>query len=198
MFRTFLSFCVLAVAGMQAQSIQPPAIPADLQVPSGHTAFLKAAASGTQNYICLPTADGMAWKFQAPQATLFVSLRWFGGEVRQQVATHFLSQNPVEAETPARATWQASLDTSAAWAVKIKESSDPAFVAAGAIPWFLLQVAGTKRGPSGGEMLAQTSYIQRVNTTGGVTPTAACTEAGALQFVPYTADYIFYRASDGQ
>jgi hypothetical protein len=158
---------------------------------------LKGSAAGTQNYVCLPSTGGLAWKFQGPQATLFVSFRWINGELRQQITTHFLSPNPAEAGL-ARATWQSSLDTSSVWAKKIAESSDPAFVAPGAIPWFLLEKVGVANGPAGGSFLAQTTYIQRLNTTGGAAPTSACTEAGAVEFVPYTADYIFYRRSDSR
>ncbi|MBM3768961.1 MAG: DUF3455 domain-containing protein [Acidobacteria bacterium] len=44
-------------------------------------------------------------------------------------------------------------------------------------------------------LLSKTTFIQRVNTAGGVAPTTACTDAGAIAFVPYTTDYIFYRAA---
>jgi hypothetical protein len=179
----------------RAQSITPPSVPAGLQVPAGNAVFLKASAEGTQNYVCLPSGSGFAWTFQGPQATLFLSFRWITGEIRQQIATHFLSPNPAETGMPGRPTWQSSLDTSAVWAKKIAESSDPAFVAPGAIPWFLLQMAGARRGPTGGSILAETTYIQRVNTTGGNIATTACSQAGSIQFVPYTADYIFYKAS---
>lgn len=177
----------------------PPRVPDNLRVPAGNTAYLKAHAVGTQNYVCLPSSPGgpLAWKFQGPQATLFLPVRWINGEIRQQIATHYLSPNPGEAGMPARATWQSSIDTSAVWAKKTAESADPAYVAPGAIPWFLLATAGTQRGPAGGSILAHTTYIQRVNTTGGIMPATACVEAGALQFVPYTADYVFYRAGGG-
>lgn len=187
----------LSILGMPAaaQTITVPRVPDIIKVPAGNTAFLKGYATGTQNYICMPSSTGLAWKFLGPQATLFITFRWFNGEVRQQITTHFLSPNPEEAGTPARATWQSSLDTSVVWAKKIEESNDPNFVAPGAIPWFLLQETGTQRGPTGGSLLAQTTFIQRINTTGGVVPTTSCTEAGTIQFVPYTADYLFYRAS---
>lgn len=115
-------------------------------------AYLKAHAVGTQNYVGLPSSPGgpLAWKFQGPQATLFLPVRCINGEIRQQVATHYLSPNPGEAGMPARATWQSSIDTSAVWAKKTAESADP-----------------------------------------------ACVEAGALQFVPYTADCVFYRSGAG-
>lgn len=169
-------------------------MPAEIQAPDGHSPFFRAHAEGTQNYVCLPTASGLAWKFQGPQATLFVSYRWIGTTIQQQVATHYLSPNPGEAGTPARATWQSSVDSSAVWAKKIAESVDQAYVAPGAIPWFLLEVVGTSVGPAGGASLSQTTYIQRINTAGGVTPEGGCTEAGAIRFVPYQADYVFYRA----
>lgn len=177
------------------QSVVPAPTPANIQVPAGNTAYMKGYAVGTQNYVCLPADTGLAWKFQAPQATVFLTYRLFNLEVRQQIMTHFLSPNPTEDGKPARATWQSSLDTSSVWAKKIAESSDPAYVAPGAIPWFLLQAVGTQRGPSGGTMMSPTTYIQRVNTTGGVAPAVGCTEAGAIQFVPYTAEYIFYQAN---
>lgn len=188
-----IAIVISLASSSAAQTIAVPPVPPALQVPAGNTPYLKAHAEGTQNYVCLPAASGLEWKFQGPQATLFVTFKWFNGEVTQQVGTHFLSPNPVEAGTPARATWQSSADTSAVWAKKIAESSDPAFVAAGAIPWFLLQAVGTRRGPTGGSMFAQTTFLQRVNTSGGTLPPSSCTEAGAIRFVPYSADYIFYR-----
>jgi hypothetical protein len=82
------------------------------------------------------------------------------------------------------------LDTSAVWANPIANSADAA--EHGAIPWLLLQVVGSQKGPAGGSALSETTYIQRVNTTGGIMPTGACT-VGARSFVPYTADYVFFR-----
>jgi hypothetical protein len=196
MFRTYLFAFALSVSAVAfGQTLTPPAVPADIQVQPGNVAYLKASAVGTQNYVCLPAGEALAWKFQGPQATLFVTLKWFNGDIQQQVTTHYLSPSVTEEGTPARATWQSSLDTSAVWAKKIAESSDRAFVAEGAIPWFLLQVTGKKKGPSGGSSLFDTTFIQRVNTTGGIAPTTSCSVAGAIEFVPYTADYIFYRAS---
>ncbi len=182
------------LACRRAQTLTVPPMPADIHVPDGHTAFLKASAVGTQNYVCLPSASGMAWKFQGPQAALFITLRWITGEIQQQVAAHFLSPSAMEPGAPARATWRSSLDSSAVWAKKIAESNDSAFVADGAIPWLLLETAGVRSVPAGEAMLTRTTFVQRVNTTGGAMPSAACTEAGGIQFVPYTADYIFYRA----
>lgn len=168
----------------------PPSVPPNLQVPAGHQAFLEGHAIGTQNYICLPSAAGVAWTLFGPQATLF-------HHRPRQLITHFLSPNPDESDTP-RATWQHSLDTSSIWAMAIASSSDPTFVASGAIPWLLLQVVGAQPGPTGGDRLTETTFIQRVHTSGGVAPSTGCvelTDVGQRAFVPYTADYVFYEPS---
>ena len=78
-------------------------------------------------------------------------------------------------------------------------SSDPAFVAPGAIPWLLLQVVGAQDGPTGGDKLSETTFIQRLNTSGGIAPSTGCamaTDVGKRAFVPYTADYFFYKAGN--
>jgi hypothetical protein len=73
---------------------------------------------------------------------------------------------------------------------------DPAYVASGAIPWLLLEVAGTQQGPMGGSALVQTTFIQRLKTSGGIAPDSGCNETayGAVALVPYTTDYYFYKA----
>lgn len=174
----------------------PPNVPENLKAPAGNVVYMKGQAIGTQNYVCLPTATGLAWTFHSPQATLFVSHRWINGDIHKQITTHFLSPNPGEDGTP-RASWQSSLDSSAVWGRAIANSSDSNYVAAGAIPWLLLEVVGKRDGLNGSNLLGWTTFIQRVNTAGGVAPAAGCSEAshvGAIALVPYTTDYIFYRA----
>lgn len=161
--------------------------PPSLAVPAGHTPYLSADAVGTQNYICLPSASGVAWVHVGPQATLF-------GRGTRQLTTHFLDVNPMEGV--ARAAWQHSVDSSRVWARAVASSSDPAWVAPGAVPWLLLETMGADGGPRGRGQLAGTSYIQRVQTSGGVAPAVGCAQAadvGARAFVPYTTVYVFYR-----
>jgi hypothetical protein len=198
--RLLLIVCVvaLAVAIMVSRpqpvyagdDIVPPPLPPDLQpVPAGNKVFLKGAAIGTQNYICLPSGPGFAWTFFGPQATLFK-------DDDKQIITHFLSPNPDERGT-ARATWQHSRDTSTVWAMQIDFSSDPDFVELDAIPWLLLKVVGTEPGPTGGDRLTKTTFIQRLNTSGGIAPSSGCvlsTDVGQKALVPYEADYFFYKA----
>ena len=173
-----------------------PPVPTEILVPAGNTVFLKGSAVGTQNYICQSSATGFFWKFVAPQATLFVNFRVGPYEITQQIATHFLSPNPVEGGTP-RPTWQGSVDTSIVWGKAVASSTDPAYVASGAIPWLLVQVVGAQDGPMGGSLLSAATYVHRVNTSGGVAPSTGCSAAanvGALALVPYTTDYYFYKA----
>ena len=76
----------LSVSPAMAQTIGEPDVPADLVVPAGHVLFAKGSAVGTQNYMCLPKADGSAeWKGFAPEATLFVPVLG----LHPQLATHF-------------------------------------------------------------------------------------------------------------
>ena len=184
-----VAFAVSHSSLADAGHVRPPPVPPTLQVPTGNKAFLEGDAIGTQDYICLPSGAGFAWTFFGPQATLF-------NEHDEQIITHFLSPNPFESGTP-RATWQHSKDTSTVWAVTIASSSDPDFVAPGAIPWLLLKVVGAQNGPTGGDTLSATTFIQRLNTAGGVAPSTGCTlstDVGKMALVPYTAEYFFDKA----
>jgi hypothetical protein len=177
-----------------SRHIDVPPVPVSLEVPDGNEVFLEGQAVGTQNYVCLPSGAGFAWRFLGPQATLFVSRK---GHLQRQITTHFLSLNP--AEGLPRPAWQSSSDSSMVWGrLYAPPSSDPAYVAPGAIPWLLLESAGAAIGPTNGALLAQTTFIHRVNTAGGIAPLTGCTqssEVGAVALVPYTTDYFFYRAS---
>jgi hypothetical protein len=173
-----------------AEIIIPPNVPPGLEVIGPYKPFLKAHAVGTQNYICAPagTASGLDWLFIGPQATLF-------DDDIEQTLTHFHSKNP-EKYDAIQATWQHSRDSSAVWATRHSGSLDSLYVAPNSIEWLLLDVSGTQFGPMGGDKLARTKFIQRVNTLGGVKPPSPeCTIAtiNTRRFVAYEADYIFYR-----
>jgi hypothetical protein len=188
-----------------ADRVTPPPVPANIRasgeqgVPGGH-------ADGTQNYICVPCPNpttsmcpdvlGFAWMLSSRRRPPC------SRTTIRQVITHFFSPNPFENNTNPgvvaadmiRATWRESRDTSTVWAKTNQSSSDSAFVEPGAIAWLLLEVVGAQDGPTGGDKLTVTTFIQRLNTSGGVAPPMGCTlstDVGAEAFVPYTADYFF-------
>jgi hypothetical protein len=82
-------------------------------------------------------------------------------------------------------TWKSNSDSEVAGARLAGETVD-----ATAIPWLLLRAVST----SGPGSFERTTFIQRVNTVGGLAPAAPPTQAGAEARVGYTADYYFYRA----
>src|SRR5215467_13454562 len=178
------AFCTFTHA--QAQTVTPPATPALITPPAGNTAFLVGHAFGTQGYICLPTTPGAStasWtvKGARPEATLFQD--FFGQQF--QIVTHFLSPdtNPnAAAPNPVpfgSATWQSSFDSSKVWAQVLNSNtipagSDASCPNAGSIPCLMLQSIGAQPGPMGGTILSKITFIQRLNTRGGVAPADGC------------------------
>ena len=199
-----------AVPHAAAQTVTPPPTPDKITPPEGNSAFLVGHAFGSQGYVCLPPSKpgDNPWAVDParPEATLFTDI--FGQPF--QIITHFLSidANPNEnAPNPVplggNATWQSSLDTSRVWAVVFTKQGGGSIVAgtdsscpnSGSIPCLLLQSIGNQKGSTGGHLLANVTFIQRLNTLGGAAPTTACT-VGQTQLVPYTADYWFYHADE--
>ena len=183
-----------------AAQVTPPTTPTDIAVPVGNSPYLVGHAFGSQGYTCLPTATGgTAWNPTArPEATLFSDI--LGSQF--QIITHFQSfnENPKPGVIPplsGNATWQSSFDSSRVWAVKaagIDAGTDPVSCPnSGSIQCLKLQSVGNKKGPTGGNLLFKTTFIQRLNTAGGAVPTTACT-VGQTQLVPYSADYYFFKA----
>jgi hypothetical protein len=112
--------------------------------------------------------DGKAWTFVAPRADLF-------DDKGKLVATHF-----------AGPTWQTKDGSKVVGSVQERATPDPT-----AIPWLRLGAASTTPG-----QLGNTTFIQRVNTKGGVTPAATeCSQAtvNTQKEVPYSADYYFWK-----
>jgi hypothetical protein len=183
------------------QVTPPDDVPPNLQVEAGNKAFLKGEAQGTQNYVCSPSAaskTGVAYALFTPQATLF------SDDDGGQIITHFFSPNPdpsdpntdprvVAPDGAIRATWVHSHDGSSVWA-KL-HTNGAASPNPDAIAWLLLDKVGVEPGPTGGDILAKTTFVQRVHTTGGLAPKSGCgspDDLGHTAFIPYTADYFFY------
>jgi hypothetical protein len=176
-----------AQAAQESFAITVPPVPADIQVPEGNEVFLVGHAVGTQNYVCLPSGKDFKFTLFTPQATLT-------SDDGRQLTTHYFSPNPFEGGT-IRATWQESRDTSTVWAQATHSSSDAGFVEKDAIAWVLLQRVGSQDGPGAGDTLTGTTFVQRLNTSGGLAPSTGCknsNDVGHQAFVPYTADYFFY------
>jgi uncharacterized protein (TIGR03118 family) len=112
------------------------------------------------------TWSGTSWGAAVPEATLF-----HGDGV---VATHF-----------AGPTWESNSGSKVVGAVV----QPTVTVDSNAIPWLLLRAVKAE-GPG---IFADTTFIHRVNTTGGEAPSADGTFVGQVARVPYTADYFFYR-----
>jgi hypothetical protein len=138
--------------------------------------FLVVHATGVQKYTC--QANG-TWLNTDPEATLF---RTNGAS--KPFGTHFLNF------ATGRPVWQLK-DGSSVEAVR--RVTVPG--GAGNIAWLLLEAAATAEGPDG-DRLARTTWVQRLNTSGGVAPAGTCTP-GAKTAVPYETDYFFWRASGG-
>ena len=183
----------------RAEDITVPGVPANLNVDEGNEVFLVGHGVGTQNYVCTTSTtstSGFAFSLFTPEATLFNS-------EGKQLITHFFSPNgdptvkPPEAGT-IRVTWEDSRDSSRVWAALLEQSTEAPFVRPDAVAWLKLQTKGVAAGPDGGDRLKQVTFIQRVNTVGGLAPATGCStfeDLGRRAFVPYSADYFFYRQS---
>ena len=196
------------VSTAAAQRVTSPTTPAKITPPAGNTAYLVGHALGTQGYVCLPKGTGASWTVigARPEATLFEGL---AGKERQ-ITTHFLSPNASpnqNAPNPlpfGNVTWQSSIDSSKVWAKPVESiaaGSDPSCPNSGAIACLLLVSIGSQAGPTGGKLLTNTTFIQRLNTKGGSAPAddagcSAATDVGHQLLVPYTADYYFFRGAE--
>src|SRR4051794_17914064 len=152
----------------------PPTVPANLVPKAGNQVFLVGHVSkGVQIYKC----DGKAWTFVAPEADLV-------GDNGQLIIKH--SAGP---------TWTATTDGSSVVAKKVAEANVADKDGKSAIPWLLLEATKTTTGS--GDKLTHTTFIQRVNTVGGLAPTDRCngSTAGTEKRVPYGADYFFWKAT---
>ncbi len=126
-----VAFTVSLPQPAHADHVTPPPVPDNIQVPAGNKAFLVGHAVGTQNYICLPSGSGFAFTLFTPQATLF-------NDDDKQIITHFFSPNPVRGWHDSRHVAALAGHEHRLGQAESTSSSDPAFVAPGAIAWLLL------------------------------------------------------------
>jgi hypothetical protein len=175
-----------AETAQPVSAVIPTQVPFEVLVPAGNRMSFVGHAVGTQNYVCLLAEAGFKFALFTPQATL-------AADDGRQIATHYFSPDPVDGTI--RATWERSRDTSIIWGRVIGTATDSEYVAQGAIAWLLLQPVAVQGGNGDAENLTATTFVQRLNTTGGLAPSTGCdssTDVGNQAFVPYTADYVFY------
>jgi hypothetical protein len=181
-----LAMTQVAHAQLPPPKIQPAQ--AAIQVPAGNVPYLVGKATGTQNYKCTAGTDPATGKptftwVTTPDATLATG----GQEIKHDGGP----------------TWTAVDDKSSVTRDKAKAilsapSPDPANIA-----WLLIPVVANTSNPETsndpGDLLTGTTFIQRVNTAGGLAPPAGeCnvnTKDQQAAPVNYTADYYFYRAA---
>ena len=58
--------------------------------------------------------------------------------------------------------------------MSIPAGSDPSCPNSGAIACLLLQSIGSEKGPTGGKVMTNVTFVQRLNTKGGSAPTDGC------------------------
>jgi hypothetical protein len=149
---------------------RPPRVPAELQVGSTNSLAFHAVGVGSQIYVWTvnPTNAALSsWVFKAPHAVLF--------RHDDIVGIHF-----------AGPTWESNSGSKVVGARVASVTVDP-----NDIPWLLLKASSN----SGLGVFADVTYIQRLNTQGGIAPANPGTFDGEEAVVPYIADYFFYHAS---
>jgi FtsP/CotA-like multicopper oxidase with cupredoxin domain len=164
----------IALAGCAA--IAPPArpfVPAALEAPAGETIYLVANGAGVQIYECALKAGQpptYSWTLHSAEAALADSSG-------KSVGKHYYP-GP---------TWESTDGSSFVSDVKARDpGSDKT-----AIPWLLL---GTKS-TAGKGLFTTTTSMQRIQTVGGLAPSATCNASNLRQMerVPYSAVFYFYQ-----
>ncbi len=145
----------------------PTGVPNQITPSDGNKVFLVGQGVGVQIYSC----NGSAWSSAVPRADLF-------DDNGKLIIKHF-----------AGPSWQAADGSKAVGTVVDKVTPDLT-----AIPWVLLSAKTTPG--ADGDRLVDTTFIQRLYTTGGLQPAAAdcnAATAGTVVESPYTAEYVFWK-----
>jgi hypothetical protein len=162
---------VAGSAAAQGYNATAESVPSNLMPPAGSVLLFELRAHGVQIYTCEADPDdasAFVWTFTAPEAEL---LNQYG----ELAGNHF-----------AGPTWE-GLDGSAVVGTVLDRADAPD---AGSIPWLLLQATEH----SGIGAFSTITYVQRLDTSGGVAPAQGCDadHAGDEVRQPYEATYAFY------
>jgi Protein of unknown function (DUF3455) len=164
-------FLLVAATIVAARVFAEPApVPENLTLPHQNVTLFKAYATGTQIYTCQARANEPStfdWTLKAPDAEL-------SNEAGEKIGRHY-----------AGPTWQA-IDGSKVVGEAVERAAAPT---PDAIPWLLLRAKASE----GTGVFSTVTYVQRLETVGGVAPAEGCdqTTAGTELTVPYQATYAF-------
>ena len=176
-FVQLLAVLALSILGIQpasARASDGPELPpqcGSIVVEEGQKLALHVYARGVQIYKWNATTQ--AWDFDAPRASLFAEENYFG-----EVGTHYRGPS-----------WESK---SGGRVMAKRVPGTGCTPDASAIAWLLL-VSTETNGPG---IFNRITYVQRVNTVGGVPPTTPGSVDGEVKEIPYTAEYYFYRAQN--
>jgi len=179
-FRAIVLAAVLLVVGhvllvppsVSASAGAPPStVPEAIAVPPGAVLLFTRHATGVQTYAC----QNGVWAFRAPKALLF------DPHAHRLTGIHY---GGIDRGLTPGPWWESLRDGSRIRAGNPLSAPSPH---PNSIPLLRLEVL--ERHGSG--VFSPVSYIQRLNTVGGVGPTGVC-QPGAQRWVAYTADYYFY------
>jgi hypothetical protein len=175
MKRLLIAALAALAAAIPAAAIAGPAapdVPDEIAVTGPHKPYLIAHADGVQIYDCMSVPGGHAWRLAAPRATLT-------DDQGKTIGSHYGGP-----------TWEARDGSKVVGKRDGFKTVDPT-----AIDWLRLAAESTTAGADG-DRFQGTSYIQRINTVGGLAPPAPdCNEdtLAERREIPYSADYVFFK-----
>jgi len=180
MYRIIQLIALIAFVTLGLQSAQAfdnsngPELPAQcdsIKAPEGSKLAFHAYAKGVQIYKW--NIITQKWDLVGPQAALFAEANYFG-----EIGIHYVGPK-WESKSGSKVEAQRVQGTGCT-----PDST--------AIAWLLLKQVRTE----GNGIFSAVTFIQRVNTTGGLPPSTPGTVDGETTESPYTAEYYFYRAEN--
>lgn len=158
-------FTVTATLAADNNGPELPAVCSHIEVDSDQNVAFHAYAIGVQIY----RWTGSTWELKAPDAVLYSDPNYRG-----KIGTHYAG--PI---------WETNSGSAVTGTRMDGCDVDPD----NSIQWLLLQTAYTE----GAGVFSKVTYIQRVNTSGGLKPATPGIITGEEKRIPYTAEYYFYR-----
>ena len=180
MYRIIQLIALIAFVTLGLQSAQAfdnsngPELPAQcdsIKAPEGSKLAFHAYAKGVQIYKW--NIITQKWDLVGPQAALFAEANYFG-----EIGIHYVGPK-WESKSGSKVEAQRVQGTGCT-----PDST--------AIAWLLLKQVRTE----GNGIFSAVTFIQRVNTTGGLPPSTPGTVDGETSESAYTAEYYFYRAEN--